>query len=304
MVQNFVSWRGDDELVSNWPEGQELESWAPHWVETQCLGKSYRINRATPQENVIEYVLRKNAPYLASRPQLLQSAALFSERVNLPIKLDAVIGYGTGATEDECEDIHRTFGARMLSLYSSGEGCKIASSCETGRHYHVNAELDFVEILDDEGQPCEIGQPGRVIITPMFNTAQPLIRYEQGDIAIRGQACSCGKKLPVLHEISGRITDLFRFPDGQIMSPSLPAKEFNANFGLKTWQLVQTGPLQVEMRYVQTDPNFLPNKSYALDAIRRRVRPDLEIKFVALAEAPLTPAGKFIQYKSELPQQN
>lgn len=148
--------------------------------------------------------------------------------------------------------------------------------------------------------PARLASPGRVIITPIYNTAQPLIRYEQGDIAIRGPACSCGKQLPVLQEISGRIMHLFRFPDGQTIAPSLPTKEFAVNFGAKTWQLVQTGPLEVELRYVTTDPNFVPNKSYALDVIRRRLRPDLKVAFVALAETPLTPAGKFIIYKSEL----
>jgi phenylacetate-CoA ligase len=127
-----------------------------------------------------------------------------------------------------------------------------------------------------------------------------LIRYEQGDIAIRGPACSCGKQLPVLQEISGRTTHLFRFPDGRKIAPSLPDQQFNAGFGSKTWQLVQTGPLAVELRYVQTDPSAVPDRAYALDMIRKRIHADLEVRFVVLAETPLTEAGKFIQYKSEL----
>ena len=299
--KNSVSWRGHDGLPSNWPEGQEIHSWAPHWIETSQRGKSYYINRAASQENVIEYVLRKNALYLAGHPKSLQSLALAAERLRIAIKLDAVTVFGTEVAEDESEDFHRIFGARVVSLYSSGEGFKIANSCETGHHYHINTELNYLEILDDEGRPCAIGQPGRVIITPIFNTAQPLIRYEQGDIAILGPTCSCGKKLPVLQQISGRISHLFRFPDGRSIAPTLPHKEFQAWFKTKTWQLVQTGPLAVELRYVQTDPNFIPNKDYALDIIRRQIRSDLEVKFIALTETPFTAAGKFIRYKSELP---
>jgi phenylacetate-CoA ligase len=302
--KNSVSWQGNDDLVSNWPEGKEVRSWAPNWLEANNRGKSYSVNRATPQENVIEYVLRKNAPYLASRPKLLQSMAFTTERLKTPLSLDVVATFGTGVTDDERDDLRRILGAKVFSLYSSGEGCKMASSCETGHHYHINPELNYLEILDDNGQPCEIGQPGRVIITPIYNTAQPLIRYEQGDIAIRGPACSCGKQLPVLQEISGRVIHLFRFPDGQTVAPSLPTKEFVANFGVKTWQLVQTGPLEVELRYVTTDPTFVPNKAYAMDVIRRRVRPDLKVTFITLAETPLTESGKFILYKSELAKSN
>lgn len=301
-ARNTVSWKGNDDLVSNWPEGNEVGSWAPSWLEAGRRGKSYTVNRATHQEQVMEYVLRKSAPYLASRPKLLQSLALSAERSKTPLKLDVVTTFGTGTTDDERDDLRRIFGAKVFSLYSSGEGHKMACTCETGHHYHINSELVYLEILDDDGKPCGIGQPGRVIITPIYNTAQPLIRYEQGDIAIRGPACSCGKQLPVLQEISGRLMHLFRFPDGQTIAPSLPTKEFVVNFGVKTWQLVQTGPLEVELRYVATDPNFVPNKSYALDVIRRRLRPDLQVAFVALAETPLTPAGKFILYKSELAQ--
>ncbi len=296
----FLSWQGDDNMVSNWPNGDERESWGPDWLATEQLGKAYNLNRATPQENVIEFMRRKKVPYFASRPKLVQSLALASKRAKIPVKLDVVITFGTGATEDERNDFAHILGAKTLSIYSSGEGCKMACTCETGLHYHISEELVFLEVLDGDGRPCEIGQPGRVIITPMFNTTQPLVRYETGDIAIRGQSCSCGKQLPVLQEISGRITDLFRFPDGQIVSPSLPAKDFCTNFGSKTWQLVQTGPLEVELRYVITDPDVTPNRAYAIDAIHRRIRPDLSVKFVVLSETPITPAGKFIQYKSEL----
>lgn len=298
--KNSVSWSGDDDLPSNWPEGQEAEPWAPQWLETDHRGKSYYLNRNVSQEKVIEYALRKNALYLASRPKSLQSLALATERLHAPLKLDVVTTFGTGVTDDEREDFRQIWGARVFSLYSSGEGCKIASTCETGHHYHVNSELNYLEVLDDSGQPCAIGQPGRVIITPIYNTAQPLIRYEQDDIAIRGHNCSCGKQLSVLQKISGRIGNLFHFPDGHTVAPFLPTKEFFVNFGTKTWQLVQTGPLEVELRYVPAGPNFVPNEAYALDVIRRRVRPGLKVTFVALAEIPLTKAGKFIQYKSEL----
>lgn len=214
--------------------------------------------------------------------------------------MDSVTTFGTGLAHDECVDLSRVFGAKIITNYSSEECHKIAISCETGRHYHLNVELNFVELLDDEGKQCQLGQPGRVVITPLFNTAQPLIRYEQGDIAIRGENCACGKTLPVLQEISGRITNLFHLPGGRKITPIMDDKHFSANFGARTWQLVQTAPLAVELRYVQTDPKSVINTAYAEQMIRRKVHKDVRITFVKLAMTPLTAAGKFIQYKSEL----
>ena len=297
---NMVTWMGNDEQIARWPDGLENGSPAPPWIPDNLRGKNYLINRSTPEEQVIEFALRKQARFLSGRPKSLQSIALAAERLNIEINLDALIVFSTGVTDDERSDFHRVFNARVMSLYSSGEGDKMGISCETGNHYHINSELVLMEILDEDGHLCAIGQPGRVVITPIFNTAQPLIRYEQGDIAIRGAACACGKTLPVLQEISGRITHLFRFPDGTKMAPSLPDKEFNEGFGAKTWQLVQTGDLAVELRYVSQDGNPPINKSYAENIIRQRVHKDVLIKFVPLSETPVTSAGKFIQYKSEL----
>ncbi len=299
--KHVVHWMGDDDGFAPWPEGKVQDSWAPYWLAKEQRGQKYFINRNTPEDRVLEFALRKNTTYLASRPKSLQSLALASQRLGIPANFECVTVFGTGVDDDVRQDFHDIFGAKVLSLYSSGEGNKMACSCETGKHYHVNAELTFLEVLDDVGNPCAIGQPGRAIFTSIFNTAQPLIRYDQGDIVIRGPACSCGKTLPVLQAISGRMTHLFRFPDGSIMAPSLPARKFNAGFGSKTWQLVQTGPLSLELRYVRTDPQVNLDQVFAANMIRQCIGKNIQLSFLELSTIPLTKSGKFIQYKSEMP---
>jgi phenylacetate-CoA ligase len=299
--QTQVTWMGSDPEIATWPDGKENESWAPYWLDNDKRGKHFGINRFVAEEKVVEFAIRKQAKYLGGRPKALQSLALAAERLNIAAKFDKVIVFGTGVTSEEREEFQRIFGARVMSYYSSGEGYKMGISCDTGNHYHINSETVLLEILDDAGLPCEIGKPGRIVITPLFNTAQPLIRYEQGDIAIRG-TCACGKNLPVLQEISGRITHLFQLPGGRRIAPSLPDQEFSSGFGSKTWQLVQTKPLTVEVRYVQADPNIQVDTLFAQNMIHSRIHAQLQVTFVKVAETPLTPAGKFIQYKSELQQ--
>ncbi len=203
--KNMVTLRRNNPETLQWPDGRHQASWAPAWESEQAQGQSFALDRATPHEQALEFVLRKEAHYLSGRPQSMQALALAAESLKIAVSIDAVTTFGTGMTDDAREDIRRVLGARVMSFYSSEEGYKIAISCETGPHYHINSELTFMEILDEHGKPCAIGQPGRVIITPLFNTAQPLIRYEQGDIATHGENCSCGKALPVLQEVSGRM---------------------------------------------------------------------------------------------------
>lgn len=302
--QNFVSLLGANPEKTQWPEGWNIGLWGPNWIDPALRGTRYALDRATHEDKTIEFLMRKKVRYIASRPPALHALAMSAERLKLDLRIHAVIAFGEEVSEVVREDLQRIFGIPVISFYSSEEGCKIATSCETGAHYHVNSELNFLEILDDAGNPCPVGKPGRVIITPLFNTAQPLIRYEQGDIAIRGSVCSCGKTLPVLQEISGRINDLFQFPGNRKVAPTLPDKEFTRGFGAKAWQLVQTAPLTVELRFVQHDSGTPANKKFAEAIILQKLHPDLKVKFVKLAEIPLTPAGKFIRYKSELEIQN
>jgi phenylacetate-CoA ligase len=65
----------------------------------------------------------------------------------------------------------------------------------------VPSEAIIVEVVDDQGRPCRDGEIGRVVATPLFNLAGPLIRYEIGDYAEAG-TCECGRALPTLKRVA------------------------------------------------------------------------------------------------------
>ena len=49
-------------------------------------------------------------------------------------------------------------------------------------------------------------------ITSLHNRVMPLIRYEVGDFAEVGPPCPCGRGLPVIARIMGRVRNCLRFP--------------------------------------------------------------------------------------------
>ena len=59
------------------------------------------------------------------------------------------------------------------------------------------------------------GKIGRVVITTLHNFAMPLIRYHIGDYAEVGQPCTCGRGLPVLTSILGRVRNTLITADGK-----------------------------------------------------------------------------------------
>ncbi len=79
----------------------------------------------------------------------------------------------------------------------------------------VNSETLFVEILDETNQPVSNGKTGKIVITSLYNKAQPFIRYEIGDIGILSEKSTF--KTPVLEKLIGRTNDIAKLPSGKIV---------------------------------------------------------------------------------------
>ena len=78
----------------------------------------------------------------------------------------------------------------------------------------------------------------------------PLIRYELGDYAEVGTACSCGRGLPVLAKIHGRRRNMVTLPDGRRHWPSFPAEIWRDVAPVEQFRLVQRHLDRIEVNYV------------------------------------------------------
>lgn len=304
------SWHDIDwsKNMCSWAEGGIGESaaetlssgpWGPVWDKRTAFGNYYAFWRPDKTDNVLNFLQENELTYLATRAKSAQELALAALKRGLDIKLGHIWTFGSGVTEDEREDCRRAFNCEIISLYSAKEAFAIGYQCPTGRHFHINSEIVLCEILNDNDAPCEPGEMGRVIVTPLYSTAQPIIRYELGDMAVPGAACSCGRTLPVIERIVGRTTHLFRFPDGSVIAPLIP-REFHRLFGADTWQLVQMAPLHIELRYTRANPAMIGDENAAADIIRRFTHVDATVSFKRLESLPTVPGGKFIEYLSEM----
>jgi phenylacetate-CoA ligase len=190
------------------------------------------------------------------------------------------------------ELIASKLGAKLVGIYSSEETGFIATECPDHPVYHVCAEMAFVEIVDDAGLPVAPGQPGRVLVTGLYNYATPFIRYEIGDVAIADSApCLCGRCLPVLSQVLGRTRHAFVFKDGKRVWPRVwNATAMQAFVPCREFQVVQVDFERIEFRYV---PNGGP---IDLDGLRayasEHLHPSVEISVVAVDRVARGPGGK------------
>ena len=102
--------------------------------------------------------------------------------------LSLVSTVGEVVPEDFPTVMQRWPGCRHYDAYGCNEGGLIAAKCFICSNYHVADRQTIVEILGDDGKPAPPGSRGRVIITPLFNLAMPLIRYRIGDWTLDGLA--------------------------------------------------------------------------------------------------------------------
>ena len=132
-----------------------------------------------------------------------------------PISIDQILTVSDRIDPQLRQLVRDAFGARIIDRYSSEEFGYIAFQCPFHDHLHVSTPSVIVEVVDAEGQPCEVGVPGRVLVTSLHNFAMPLIRYEIGDVAQFGAPCEAGLNWPVLERIVGRTRDGVTLPNGE-----------------------------------------------------------------------------------------
>jgi phenylacetate-CoA ligase len=186
--------------------------------------------------------------------------------------------------------IEQVYRCRVFDAYSGVEWCCLASECEC-HNMHLSPDVGVVEILDATGHPVAPGTPGEIVATGLLNFAQPLIRYRTGDVGIVSEEqCPCGRRMPILKELIGRLEDTVLGSDGREMV------RFHGIFvgipSIKEGQIVQEALDRFHLRLV-TEPTFDDSdRAIIQKRFAERLGPvDLTIKLVDQIER--TENGKF-----------
>jgi phenylacetate-CoA ligase len=182
--------------------------------------------------------------------------------------------------------------SRIHDRYATQETGCIAIQCPDADTYHVQSEAIIVEVLNDEGRPCRPGEIGRVIVTPLFNLATPLIRYEIGDFAELGGACTCGRTLPTLNRIMGRRRNVLVAPDGRHYWPQLHGFDFHKVAQSRQHQFRQVAPDTLEVWLVVESPRTPAQEQEMRHILEAALPPGFKITFRYIGEFPRSVSGK------------
>jgi phenylacetate-CoA ligase len=197
----------------------------------------------------------------------------------------------------ECQE---TLGVPLVDCYGCEEAGYIAIQCPEHAHYHVQSEMNLVEVLRDDDTPCQPGETGRVVITPLYAYAMPLLRYELGDYAEVGEPCPCGRGLPVLRQIHGRKRETLTLPSGERRFATLMALVFKDIRAVIQYQVVQKSLTMLEVRIVAERPLEKTESDQIVHRLAGQVGPEFEIRLVFVDRIPRLPGGKHMDFFSEM----
>jgi phenylacetate-CoA ligase len=143
--------------------------------------------------------------------QAAYELAQFAEREGICVAPQRAVLTSAGTLYPFMRDkIAKVFGCEVYNLYGSREVSDIACEQPGLNGLWVAPWGNYVEIVDDAGQPVPPGTEGNIVVTCLMNYAMPLLRYSIGD---RGALLAESPHCPgpqVLKHVSGRNVDVFR----------------------------------------------------------------------------------------------
>ena len=282
-------------------EWSERQGWGPATDILFTTGPSATLNIRTDVASQAAWLVQQRPAYLLSFPSNIMALARHFQATGMKLPtLREVRTYGEVAGGEMRRLCRETWGVPVTDMYSSQEVGYIALQCPEHEHYHLQEGV-FTEVLNETGQPCRAGEVGRVVVTNLHNFAMPLIRYQSGDYAEVGEPCPCGRGLPVLKQIMGRVRNLLTLPDGRQHWPSFPAEQWSAIGTIRQMQLIQHDLERIEARIVAALP-LLPEEEERLRQILvERFGHPFRIDISYLDEIPRGANWKYEDFISKLP---
>jgi phenylacetate-CoA ligase len=268
----------------------------PFWVWNAALNQLYMSSYHLAPDLVATYIgalrhyrIKYLLGYTSSLYELAQSVLQSKEKV----KMSVVITNAEPVFEYQRLVIEEAFECLLRESYGMAETVAAASECPAGK-LHVWPEAGILEVLD-EGLPVPDGMSGELIATGLLNFDMPLIRYRVGDRITHSaahSACVCGRTLPQLASVDGRLDDVLYTFDGRRIGRLDPI--FKSNLPIREAQIVQEALDCVRVNYVPA-ANYT---SAAGRSIVERLRARMGNVNVILEEVNEIPRGSNGKFRS------
>lgn len=237
--------------VGEIPPAARLKTQAFNWIYNQKTVNSF-VRHDGLWQNTFRLLERWRPPSVAGYVSSLTACAEYFLRNGLrPSGLRRVLTAAEPCDSNQRELIEAGFGAPLYITYGSREFMSIAGECECRDGLHIAADNLLVETAGPGGAPAGANQPGEILITDFHNLGTVFLRYRINDIgALRAGSCPCGRGLPLLAAVEGRIWCPIVLPGGEQVSGLLFRHVMKDVPEVLEYQLLQPEPDLVQLHAV------------------------------------------------------
>jgi phenylacetate-CoA ligase len=243
------------------------------------------------------YFLYGPPSYLAHLASLLLEAG-----TPLPRSPAVVITCGETLTVLDASAIERAFGCRVVSHYSTLEVLYLGQTCpDEPSALHTNAERAIVRVVRPDGRAAAPGEPGRVVVTDLANFVMPFINYDVGDIAVTAPPCRCGRGLPTLARLEGRVAELIRSPERVVSAATLGyylTDICHAAPHIREFQAIVEGAQSVVLRVVPAVQFGPATAAIIRERLEHLLGPGVTVRVEPVDRIPVEPSGKRLIIKT------
>jgi putative adenylate-forming enzyme len=167
-----------------------------------------------PFHDVIRAVGEFAPTILVAPPHVLSTAASVAREHGFTVHPQRVICVAEVLDPIDRQAIEQGFGVRVEQIYQATEGF-LGATCARGT-LHLNEEYVLFE-----REWLDAARTRFVpLITDLYRTSQPVIRYRLNDVLVpRSAVCACGSPLLALDRIEGREDDVLWLPSASGSGP-------------------------------------------------------------------------------------
>ncbi|MCP4266707.1 MAG: phenylacetate--CoA ligase family protein [Candidatus Brocadiaceae bacterium] len=317
LVNNVVDWRqknwaglkyGDKHAVilgrTIVPASQgKPPFWRMNYLHNQLWFSAFHMT----DEN-LEFYINKleqfNPVIIEGYPSTMFILARYLASHNKTLSLKAVLTSSETLHEAQREIIEKVFCCRVFDFYGLAERTIFTTECDKHSGHHINMEYGILELLNNSDEPVGNNKMGKMVGTSLHNYGMPFIRYASNDISsILSGNCSCGRKFPLMSDVTTKAEDIIITPSGQFISPSILTHSFKPLNGIESSQIIQENINNIIIKIVCTPEYTKENTNLLINAMKKKLGEEMNIKIQFVGSIPRTSSGKFRWVISKVPLQ-
>jgi phenylacetate-CoA ligase len=249
------------------------------------LHPSYIDDKFFPK--IVDEIRKEDITALIGRPYASYALARYCIDNGISLPITSVISVGEPLFQFHRDAIKKAFSCSIFNVYGQKERTVRAWDCTAHKGMHLSTGLSIHEIAKD----------GRLIVTPLFMRAFPLLRYDTKDhVKLDSRKCVCGRTSPRIVHVKGRSGDVLLSKNGHCFNTYTIFRHLNfPQRWVKEAQFVQKKDGSVTMSIV---PWSEERKKDISAHVQRKLRKHFPLKIRFVRKLSLTKGGKLLLIKS------